>query len=539
MYRSSWFLTAALMGITITLVQPVAVAKSASEVEAITRAVTVEIRLQQNGGVGSGTIIDRKGDLYTLVTNKHVVCGGQPCSELPLVESYNLGLADGQQYRVKASTIKLLGNDLDLAIIRFRSNRNYAVAKVAAPGNLKTEDEVYTAGFPFAQPGFTLGRGNAIAVVNKRLEGDSGGYTIIYDAFTLPGMSGGGVFNSSGQLVAIHGRGDKYTNKENILANNNPHNFQVNTKIGYNRGIPVQRATEELSFLGIAIGKTDDSAINIYQSTSSKADNKFIVGFNKFVDPGDDVLLGKRQAIQEFSDVLRINSKYVHAYFMRGFVYHQLRDFKQAIADYDQVININPKFPSIYNNRGAAKYKIDDFAGAVADYDQAIAFEPDDSRTYNNRGLAKFRGNNFAGAITDYYQAIKLDPNNTQGRHDQIYGNLGDVKSEMGNFTEAIVDYNRAIKLDINNDTNYLGRGFAKYSQNDFVGAITDYDRAIKLNSNRGEVYANRSRAKYKIKDRLGAIKDIKQAAQLFRRQGNNSYLELALEDLKKLEAAD
>jgi hypothetical protein len=199
MYRSSLFLAAALMGTSIAFVQPAAAAKSASEVKAIARSVTVEIKLKSDpSAVGSGVIIDRKGDLYTLVTNKHVVCGvgrGR-CSELLVGESYSLGLSDGQQYKVTTASVKLLGNDLDLAVIQFRSDRNYAVAKVAAPGSLKIDDNVYTAGFPLEQPGFGFGEGRAIAVVNKRLTGDSGGYTIVYNAFTLPGMSGGGVFDS-------------------------------------------------------------------------------------------------------------------------------------------------------------------------------------------------------------------------------------------------------------------------------------------------------------------------------------------------------
>jgi V8-like Glu-specific endopeptidase len=56
----------------------------------------------------------------------------------------------------------------------------------------------------------TLSECEALAVVNKRLTGDNGGYTIIYSAPTLPGMSGGGVFNGNGQLVAIHGYGDRF-----------------------------------------------------------------------------------------------------------------------------------------------------------------------------------------------------------------------------------------------------------------------------------------------------------------------------------------
>jgi S1-C subfamily serine protease len=180
MYRSCLFLTAALVGTTVALVQPVVAAISASEVEVIARAVAVEIKFKSNpNAVGSGVIVDRQGDLYTLVTNAHVVCGGSRCSELKAGEIYSLGLSDGQRYQVKGSSVKLLGDDLDLAIIQFRSSRNYAVAKVAAVGSLKVEDEVYASGFPCdrgsdpCQPlGYTFGEGNAIAVVNKRLDGD-------------------------------------------------------------------------------------------------------------------------------------------------------------------------------------------------------------------------------------------------------------------------------------------------------------------------------------------------------------------------------
>jgi S1-C subfamily serine protease len=161
MYRSSLFLSAALVGTTVALVQPVS-AKSASEIKSIAMAVTVEIKLKQSDRVGSGVIIDKKGDLYTLVTNRHVICGEGNCQSISESEVYSLGLFDGQKYQVKKSVIKLLGDDLDLAIIQFRSNRNYSVAKVSAPGSLKIEDEVYTAGFPYEQLGFAFGKGKAL-----------------------------------------------------------------------------------------------------------------------------------------------------------------------------------------------------------------------------------------------------------------------------------------------------------------------------------------------------------------------------------------
>jgi S1-C subfamily serine protease len=179
MNRSTWVLTAALLGTNIALVQPAIAAKSAAEVQVIARAVTVEIQLQQDSSVGSGIIVAHQGDLYTVATNRHVVCGQGSRNKVPAGETYALGMADGQKYRVKAASVKLIGTDLDLAIVQFRSSRNYPVAQLGSTGGLKVTDVVYTAGFPFSQPGFSFNYGEIVAFVNKRLTGDRDGYTVI------------------------------------------------------------------------------------------------------------------------------------------------------------------------------------------------------------------------------------------------------------------------------------------------------------------------------------------------------------------------
>jgi tetratricopeptide (TPR) repeat protein len=374
MYRSSLFLTAALVGTTVALVQPVA-AKSASEIESIARAMTVEIKLKQSNQVGSGIIINKKGDLYTLVTNRHVICGASNCQNISESEVYILGLFDGQKYQVKKSAIKLLGGNLDLAIIQFRSSRNYAVAKVTAPGSLKVNDAVYTAGFPLEQQEFEFGEGKAIAVVNRRLQGDGGGYIIVYDAFTLPGMSDGGVFNSSGQLVAIHGYGDRY--KENTSPGAA---FMVDRKIGINRGISVRWLVQDLTGLGIKLELDLSSIRTVRQQLPANADEYFIAGFNKWVDPGNNIAAGKRLAIQEFTKAIQLNSKYEYAYAMRAIAYEQVQEFQKSLADYNQAIKINPKNPDLYHNRATLKLKkLNDRTGAIKDLRQA-------ARLYREQG---------------------------------------------------------------------------------------------------------------------------------------------------------
>jgi tetratricopeptide (TPR) repeat protein len=518
MYRSSLFLTAALVGTTVALVQPAASAKSASEVELIARAVTVEINFKfraADGQIedigGSGVIVHRKGDLYTLVTNRHVVCGGVQCSQLPPVESYNLNLADGQRYQVKKSSVKFLGNDLDLAIIQFRSNRNYSVAEMSALRSLKTRDKVYTAGFPIEQPGFAFGEGEAIAVVNKRLVGDSGGHTIIHNAFTLPGMSGGGVFDSSGQLVAIHGKGDRFG--ENTLLNNKDLS-EVGSKIGYNRGIPVHWITQNLSELGINLGGssplTDIKAARA--QVPDTADEYFIAGFNKFVEPGNNVLAGKRLAIQQFSKAIQLNPKYEYAYFSRAITYEQIKEFQKSLSDYNQTIIIRPKESTAYYNRATLKdIKLNDTQGALSDYNQAIILNPKFFQAYNHRANLKHtKLNDIQGALSDYNQAIILNP-----KFSDAYFNRAILKvDKLNNIQGALSDYNQAIILNPKFSDAYNNRGVLKKSKlNDLQGALVDYNQAIILNPRFPEAYFNRANLKYtKLNDIQGALSDYNQA---------------------------
>jgi tetratricopeptide (TPR) repeat protein len=474
MSRSAWFVTAAVVGTNIAFVQPAAVALSAGEIFNIAKAVTVEIRLQRDPSVGSGVIIDRQGDLYTLVTNRHVVCGGQQlCDKLPTGESYNLGLFDGRHYRVNDNAVKFVGQDLDLAIVQFRSKLNYAVAKVTV-NNLTAADKVYTSGFPPQKPGFNFNAGKTIAVVTKRLTGDFGGYTIIYDADTLPGMSGGGVFNSAGLLVAIHGLGGNIG--ENTMLRDNSDNSEVGTKIGLNRGIPVRWIVQNLGELGINLTTLQSMAAigtDRQRVAANTADEHFITGFNKFVNPGENILAGKRQAAEEFTIATKLNPKYTSAYIGQAFVYYQLQDYQKSLLAYDAAIALDPKSAITYSNRALLKYeKLNDAPGALADLSRAIALDPKSAPAYENRGILKHsKLNDDPGALVDLSRAIALDPKSAR-----TYQNRGIVKNAKLDVQGALADYNQAIVLNPKYASAYNLRGnIRKNNLNDISGALADF----------------------------------------------------------------
>jgi Tfp pilus assembly protein PilF len=443
MSRSSWFLAAALVGTQVVLVQPaVMAAKSEAEVRSIARGVTVEIKLQQDSSVGSGIIIARSGDLYTIATNRHVICGSGSRNKIPAGETYELGLADGQKYRVKSNSVKLIGTDLDLAIVQFRSSRQYPVVQLGTASALKANDVVYTAGFPLEQPGFSFNQGEVIAAVDRRIMDDRGGYSIVYDAFTLPGMSGGGVFDRNGQLVAIHGQGERYQ-ENTVLDDNN----RVGSKIGYNRGIPVRWLVSGLATAGIDIrvNRQPVSSTTTDSQVAVNADEYFIAGFNKLVEPGADPGTGKRAAIQSLSKAIQINPRYIVAYFIRAFVYKQLREFRRSLSDYNRAIALNPQYAEAYYNRGFLKYeKFNDNQGALVDFDRVIVLKPQLAQAYVNRGILKYE---------------KFNDNQ-----------------------DASADFNRAITLNPQLAQAYFNRGFLKYEKfNDKAGGIQDFRQAAKL----------------------------------------------------------
>ncbi len=528
-----------ILGLTVALVcyADLAVAKTPAEIESIAKAVTVEIRLRKAETVGSGIMIDRKGDLYTLITNRHVVCGKtRNCTTPQSTETYTLKLGDRQEYRVSAKSVKILGSNLDLAIVQFRSDLAYPVALDADPGSLKVGDRVYTSGYPAEPPGFSFNAGEAIAVVNKRLTEDRGGYTVIYDAQTQPGMSGGGVFSQEGRLVAIHGQGERYQDntelEEKVLSEGvSIVKREVGSKIGYNRGIPVQWAVQGLAELGIKLG--NHQVVNLGQTNASSADEHFITGFNKWVEPGTNVAAGKRLAIGEFSQAIRINSRYTIAYFIRAFTYEQLKEERLAIADFDRAIALNPQFAGAYYNRANLKQnKLSDPQGALFDYDRAISLNPQYAIAYTNRGLLKQdKLNDHQGALFDYNRAISLNPQLAIA-----YTNRGVLKNNKLNDPQgALSDYDRAISINPQFTNAYYNRGNLKNNKlNDPQGALSDYNRAISINPQFAFVYGARGLLKYtKLGDKSGGIVDVRQAAKLARAQGKSSYLQLALQALQ------
>ena len=139
---------------------------------------------------GSGIIIEHFEDtgVTYVVTNHHVVYG----SEKFYVETYDGGRYDGE--------IMHLDEITDLAIVKFVSDKKLPTATVADSTKTKAGQDIVAAGNPRGL-GFSVSFGYVSHP--DRDNGDSGGNLIQMDISVNPGNSGGGVYDSQGNLLGV------------------------------------------------------------------------------------------------------------------------------------------------------------------------------------------------------------------------------------------------------------------------------------------------------------------------------------------------
>ncbi|AFZ14818.1 Tetratricopeptide TPR_1 repeat-containing protein [Crinalium epipsammum PCC 9333] len=169
------------------------IAATPQNIQKIAQSITVKVFVKDSRG--SGIIIAKQGQTYTVLTNAHVVNRGQP---------FRIQTPDGKSYN---ATLITQGNSLkdnDLAVLQFSSPDNYQVAKFADSSNLSENQTVYSAGFPIDETSLKLTAGKISVITPKALVG---GYQIGYTNDTFQGMSGGALLNQQGDVIGVIGMG--------------------------------------------------------------------------------------------------------------------------------------------------------------------------------------------------------------------------------------------------------------------------------------------------------------------------------------------
>lgn len=94
------------------------------------------------------------------------------------------------------------------------------------------------------------------------------------------------------------------------------------------------------------------------------------------------------RAIQDYSEALRLNSKFAAALRNRGNVYGRKGDYERAIRDFGEAARLDPDDPHALIGRGLVYCVTQEFDRAVGDFDAALAICPTCPRAISGRTAA-------------------------------------------------------------------------------------------------------------------------------------------------------
>ncbi|MBW4677533.1 MAG: tetratricopeptide repeat protein [Desmonostoc geniculatum HA4340-LM1] len=564
-------LSAVLIGAAVVLVKPqVAFSLTPVEVNNIAQAVTVRI---DGDGVGSGVIFERKGETYFVLTNRHVVSRDG---------RYEIHTQDGGSHPVYYSK-ELPG--LDLAVLQFKSKKNYPIANLGNSDQVREGMTVYVVGWADRLPGipersyqFTNGS------VRSRLKNPDQGYALVYNNEALPGMSGGPVLDENGRLVGINGRATQPEEKTGTV---------LRLGIPINTFLTARNNLQPVTASSPTTTPKPDAKPNIATAGQSNTREKPTAPRQRTAE--DLISLGgakadKRDykgAIADYNQALQISPNNPDAYFRRGAAYNELKDYPTAFKDFEQVIRLTPKNAIAYAYRGYIRAQLKDYQSALADGEKAISLDPKSLFGYAVRGFAHVNLNNYPRALADYDQIIQLNPNNPDA-----YILRGLLRVVLKDYKLAIADYNKALSffefsgigIQVNNEQNQGliiqqvndnspalqagvkvgdrilaidGKPTLKMKLDDATNLIrgqegttitlrikrqgrSDFDlkvnRILISDPKAAEIYQNRAAVRVQLQDKQGAIADFQKAADLYQKQGKTAEYQAALNSLRELQ---
>jgi protein O-mannosyl-transferase len=305
--------------------------------------------------------------------------------------------------------------------------------------------------------------------------------------------------------------------------------FELSMKFRNNRLLIYSFTGVYLIVIGIAsFNRTQvwETSLRLWDDTLEKSP-KAVVAWNNRGSIKDKAKK-HQEAIDDFSEAIRLKPDYTHAFYNRGTARRnratELKDsslFKEAIADFDFAIKLNHAFVEALHNRGMTKDNLADFArtneernklllSALEDHDKTVELKPDYENALLNRGVIKGKLGRFDEAIADFDRAIKMAPDSAQG-----YANRGLAKDFKKDYASAIADFNKAIELKPDFDKAYYNRGLTYRKLNDLNTSNRDFTDAIKYAPEMSDAYYYRGLNYLALKQKDLACRDFESAARL------------------------
>jgi tetratricopeptide (TPR) repeat protein len=226
------------------------------------------------------------------------------------------------------------------------------------------------------------------------------------------------------------------------------------------------------------------------------------------------------QDLEKYTEIIRLNPNNAYAYWNRGEIYLDLKQYGEAINDFTQGLSLKSDLTAVtgmHMSRARAYCELRQYEKAIGDDTSLIALRPNDYNGYQRRGLIYHRLNQYDKAISDYSEAIQRHPSD-QWDLAETYRMRAETYDALGDFGREIADYTEAIQLFPKGGQEgeyYKARGLAYQHRKQYDKAIADFTQAVRFNADDADTYFERAKAYSVLGNYSGAIADFSEVLRL------------------------
>jgi serine protease Do len=147
---------------------------------------------------GSGFIISKNGNRYTVLTNAHVT---------KISNRHTITTYDGRTHTSEGVMSFTISGGLDVAQIEFKSDDSYPEAQLAPNPDYSIGSKVYVVGWNATYQNLTERSSNLLdGTISGSQRPDKSGYAIKMNLNVVRGMSGSPLLDENGKVIGIYGR---------------------------------------------------------------------------------------------------------------------------------------------------------------------------------------------------------------------------------------------------------------------------------------------------------------------------------------------
>lgn len=458
---------------------------------------------------GSGVIINKTGDTYTILTAWHVLKDAGETEEVQILTS------DAKKHNAITTSKQRIGAS-DMATIKFISPLNYQLAS-KSESNFIRGTKIFVAGYSRnVQDYIEIEAGRIVQSTVDYI--NSGypnlfmdqGYQLIYTNETLKGMSGGGIFSIEGHLIGVHGRGElerRITIRENKLV-----------KSGVNYGMPLNLYTNPALALASRLDKVnivDSSALTL--SKAIEMSQSMIYGEEQLMLTFVDEILSLRitfPALYLKSSIMSILGDHVNtlsiinkalelphlsreerklALVVRSGAYAVMNKLNLALKDYYAHLKLADNIDEIVSDLlliSSALSQLERLDEAQKIDVRISTYESDNTlsvftrfRILSHLGFKAFFSKDFDLAALHFESALSLDiPEELVNRKLSLKQFLAsEIYPEINRSNESILILSEIISSDPFNITAKIDRAIVSFKMLDYNSAQRDVDSVFEL----------------------------------------------------------